>query len=545
MGAQSNPDYRFLDEQYTAARFYTQPLDSLDSELVAGMLGALAERYGHDFHYEVAGHSVQKRPIHLVTLGRGPKKVLLWSQMHGDEPTATGALFDVFNYLMMHRGEPFTQAILDSITIYAVPMLNPDGARQSSRRNAQGLDINRDARDRQTPEGRLLIELKDRLQPDFGFNLHNQNARRTVGDTGRLAAIALMAPPFDAQEADNPVRLRAKQVAVVIYQALGPELSGHISKYDADYMPRAFGDAMQNWGVSTVLIESGGWYTDAGRYLQKLNFIALLAAFSAIGDDSYATADPAIYDALPENGRPIYDLIIRDVQVIDGTGIAPFKADVAVNFDNGRGLIADLGDLDVHEANETVAGERLYLAPGLIGVIRDVDLGAPAALAKKAQKLLEKGFTTLLYVLPGPQLAQFENFRNDAGLPGNTKAVLRLDGPLESANAKLVLLERLATGPVGVLAGQDTAAEKLVTSLTGKPVVPPEEADFTLKLRSLDPQLIQRLTEGQAQQWHLGHSATIKKGKVADFVLFTKGLLGRPKVHAVYVAGRLVWPAGD
>ncbi|MCH8837665.1 MAG: hypothetical protein IIA60_07670 [Candidatus Marinimicrobia bacterium] len=169
MGAQPNPDYRFLDEQYTAARFYTQPLDSLDSKLVAGMLDALAERYGDHFHYEVAGHSVQKRPIHLVTLGRGPKKVLLWSQMHGDEPTATGALFDVFNYLMMHRGEPFTQAILDSITIYAVPMLNPDGTRQSSRRNAQGLDINRDARDRQTPEGRLLIELKDRLQPDFGL----------------------------------------------------------------------------------------------------------------------------------------------------------------------------------------------------------------------------------------------------------------------------------------------------------------------------------------------------------------------------------------
>ena len=118
-------------------------------------------------------------------------------------------------------------------------------------------------------------------------------------------------------------------------------------------------------------------------------------------------------------------------------------------------------------------------------------------------------------------------------------------GPLQSADAKLVLLERLATGPVGVLAGQDTAAEKLVTSLTGKPVVPPEEADFTLKLRSLDPQLIQRLTEGQARQWHLGHSATIKKGKVADFVLFTKGLLGRPKVHAVDVGGRLVWPAGD
>ncbi len=545
LGAQSDPDYRFLDEQYATARFSKGPLDSLNSELVAGMLDALVKRHGEDFHFEVAGHSVQKRPIHLVRLGSGPKKVLLWSQMHGDEPTATGALLDVFNYLMMHRGDPFTQTILDNITIYAVPMLNPDGARHSSRRNAQGLDINRDARDRQTPEGRLLIELQDRLQPDFGFNLHNQNARRTVGNSGKLAAIALMAPPFDALEADNPVRLRAKQVAVVIYQALGPALSGHIAKYDADYMPQAFGDAMQNWGVSTVLIESGGWHTDAERYLQKLNFIALLAAFSAIADDSYANADPAIYDALPENGRSIYDLIIRDVQVIDGTGIAPFRADVGVDFDSDRGLIADLGDLDVHEAKETVAGEDFYLAPGLIGLVREPDMSDPASLGKEAQKLLKKGFTTLLYVLPGQQLAPFTRLQESAGLPGNTGTVLRLDGPLQSAEEKVALLERLAAGAVGVLAGQDTVAEKLIRSLAGKPVVPPEEADFTRKLRSLDPQLIQRLTEGQAQQWQLPQSATIREGKAADFVLFTKGLLGRPKVHAVYVDGRRVWRAGE
>jgi hypothetical protein len=32
--------------------------------------------------------------------------VLLWSQMHGDEPTATSALFDVFEYLIRHRQTP-------------------------------------------------------------------------------------------------------------------------------------------------------------------------------------------------------------------------------------------------------------------------------------------------------------------------------------------------------------------------------------------------------------------------------------------------------
>jgi hypothetical protein len=32
--------------------------------------------------------------------------VLLWSQMHGDEPTVTAALFDVFEYVRRYRREP-------------------------------------------------------------------------------------------------------------------------------------------------------------------------------------------------------------------------------------------------------------------------------------------------------------------------------------------------------------------------------------------------------------------------------------------------------
>ena len=80
-----------------------------------------------------------------MTVGRGPFKVLLWSQMHGDEPTATSALFDLFEYLYRHRAEDPAARILDALTLHAVPMLNPDGAEKFTRRNAQGIDVNRDA----------------------------------------------------------------------------------------------------------------------------------------------------------------------------------------------------------------------------------------------------------------------------------------------------------------------------------------------------------------------------------------------------------------
>src|SRR3954467_7462031 len=38
------------------------------------------------------GQSIQGRPIRAVTFGTGPTTVLLWSQMHGDESTATMSL---------------------------------------------------------------------------------------------------------------------------------------------------------------------------------------------------------------------------------------------------------------------------------------------------------------------------------------------------------------------------------------------------------------------------------------------------------------------
>src|SRR5688500_4981893 len=45
---------------------------------------------------EVIGQSLLGRDIRAVTYGNGPTRVLLWSQMHGDESTATMALADVF-----------------------------------------------------------------------------------------------------------------------------------------------------------------------------------------------------------------------------------------------------------------------------------------------------------------------------------------------------------------------------------------------------------------------------------------------------------------
>ena len=54
-----------------------------------------------NFTVSEAGRSVEDRRINRVKWGNGPVQVLLWSQMHGDEPTATTALLDIFRWLSL------------------------------------------------------------------------------------------------------------------------------------------------------------------------------------------------------------------------------------------------------------------------------------------------------------------------------------------------------------------------------------------------------------------------------------------------------------
>ena len=115
------------------------------------------------FQVEVVGESAEGRPIRTISFGQGPVSVFLWSQMHGDESTATMALADLYSLVEEERDSQVVRAIRERLTVHTIPMLNPDGAQRFQRRNAQGIDINRDARALATPEGRILKAVRDEV----------------------------------------------------------------------------------------------------------------------------------------------------------------------------------------------------------------------------------------------------------------------------------------------------------------------------------------------------------------------------------------------
>ena len=345
---------------------------------------ALLPYLGRSVQMEVAGLSGEGREIRRLTFGSGPVDVLLWSQMHGDESTATMALADLVRFFHDLPDHPLAIDIGDRLTIHMIPMLNPDGAERFQRRNAQGIDINRDARRLQTPEGKILKKVRDTVEPSFAFNLHDQSSAVRVGDSDRGVAIALLAPAFNEARDIDDKRLRAMQVASVLVEAMSSLVGSHIAKYDDTFNPRAFGDLMGAWGSSTILIESGGWSDDPQKqHLRKTNFVGILSALDAIATGRYASYEVDLYENLSFNGRRLPDLLVSG-GILAVPGLPNLRADLLIEYDRpllqDNGRIVDIGDLEGSEAQDTLNAQGLYLIP-LPEVLDEqggLDTGTPA-----------------------------------------------------------------------------------------------------------------------------------------------------------------------
>lgn len=314
------------------------------------------------------------REIYQVEWGRGPLKIFMWSQMHGDEPTATSALIDMFAFLQKHRDKDWVKRIGDAMTIRAVPMLNPDGADAYKRRNLQDIDINRDALDLKTPEAQLLKRLRDDWNPAIGFNLHNQQSLTTAGRSLNQATISLLVVYGDEAKTVDAGQERNTRVIAGIVAALQKFIPGHIARYSDEWTPTAFGDNFSTWGTPTILIETGALYGKDEMFLVKINFVAFMTALESIATGAERTQDTAPYLTLPENSSGnLVNFIFRNVNLVADplAPEAPAVADIAAVTERRRasfvaparitnvGSIGGLHGLEEYNAGNFIVVQRL------------------------------------------------------------------------------------------------------------------------------------------------------------------------------------------
>jgi hypothetical protein len=320
------------------------------------------------------GSSIEGRSIHQLRLGNGPVKVLLWSQMHGDEATATMAILDLLNFFSASdEFDPLRELILDNLSLYFIPMLNPDGAERHQRRNALDVDLNRDALRLQTPEARILKSAVDRLQPKWGFNLHDQSRYYAAGQHPHTATFSFLAPAFNVAKDVDPVRLRSMQLIADLKDWLQPLAAGKVARYDDSFEPRAFGDNIQKWGTSTILVECGGLENDPEKQtIRKWHFGLLLKAFESIVRCDYEAYDRDDYEEIPYNSRRFFDLLLREV-IWEYEGkdyrvdMGFYRAERTYEDDRNMyfaGYISDLGDLSTHFGYQELAAGQWRAVPG-------------------------------------------------------------------------------------------------------------------------------------------------------------------------------------
>lgn len=338
-------DYsKFKEEKISTRRFKHDEVISLLEKF----------KTDKDFKIEKVGESIEGRSLNLISLGVGDIDVFLWSQMHGDESTATMAIFDILNFFKSEDFSEEKKLMLDNLKIHLLPMLNPDGAEKFTRRNALGIDVNRDALRLQSPEAKTLKRIRDSLEADFGFNLHDQSKYYNAERTEKPATISFLAPAYNYEKDINEVRGDAMKIIVEMNEVLQKFAPGQIGRYNDDFEPRAFGDNIQKWGTSTILIESGGYPDDPEKQeIRKLNFVSILSALYSIATENYKEAEISEYEKIPNNDRMLFDLKITGLNYKIGEesyildlGINRFENDMAehTNFIN-VGRIVDQGDL--------------------------------------------------------------------------------------------------------------------------------------------------------------------------------------------------------
>ena len=285
------------------------------------------KRHETKFSVSLEGFSVLGREIKSYTIGTGKTIVLLWSQMHGNEPVSTLVLLDVMNYLETVNALP----LLKSLTVCCLPLLNPDGNEMFCRRNAMGIDLNRDAQRRTAPESQILNDLYNRLNPDVAFNMHDQEQYYTSLPERKQTMVSFLAPKFNAEGDVNDNRRTAMQLIAVAKDFIEPLAQGCIAKYSDSFMPNAFGDSMQARGAATILVECGSAPDDIERLQpRRAAALAIIRMLKSIASKDYANIDINQYQAIPNNIRDnTFDLKISNIE-IRLSEQRTFRADIGI-----------------------------------------------------------------------------------------------------------------------------------------------------------------------------------------------------------------------
>ena len=263
------------------------------------------------------GKSVNNLPIKAYQVGDGKIKVLIFSQIHGDEPTATRGLLIFLNKALKNL------KYFQDYTFFIIPQLNIDGALAHSRYNINWIDLNCDALLQSQPETQSLVKIIDSFKPQYCFSLHDQRNFYVAGEGGEPSTLAFL------QMLNKPQKLnylKSAQIIADIFNQFKKQPQYHLSVFVSENADQSFGTYCLSKGMNYLLFEAG-FIPDNYLRSEVAEVIAqaLELALDSIKSESYLAKTWEDYLVIPKNKPEYVDLVIRNLDFSNNKDLASTK----------------------------------------------------------------------------------------------------------------------------------------------------------------------------------------------------------------------------
>ncbi|WP_417545604.1 M14 family zinc carboxypeptidase [Marinobacter sp.] len=289
------------------------------------------------------------REIPVVTIGSGPRSIMIIAQQHGNEYVVSEAMVELVRSLSSNSKQ--ARQIRDAVTLTVVPRVNVDGFdaiiedadgntppwRQNYDpfcvtdecpafyRQGRGYDINRYhsflelfpetdpyvGGPNPVPESVAMRLLFDERQPSVVIDFHHQGSY--VDAEGDLITGSTLWPNATAAAADlgvedkfDPAVILAKKVVTVMALELDPYGYANLTLYPGTTTPGIARNAYGLLGAGSVLFEMrGGIGVKSNGYITKTAYNAAKSVVAAMADGSLYDADISVAENLPPRGPGI------------------------------------------------------------------------------------------------------------------------------------------------------------------------------------------------------------------------------------------------
>lgn len=135
--------------------------------------------------YSEIGTTEEGRPLHLVKVGSPtpPSKgeiahdrnLLIVGSQHGNEPSGREMALQLIRDLAVTEDE-HVEELLSKSTILFIPTANPDGRENNTRRNADGINLNREHLHFKTAEAQAITQVISKYDPEIIVDAHERSS---------------------------------------------------------------------------------------------------------------------------------------------------------------------------------------------------------------------------------------------------------------------------------------------------------------------------------------------------------------------------------